>query len=200
MHSGNRIKYWISLGAFCVIAVTVYFFSSAPSPAPSTHSAEQFTDAQPTSLRNSLNRPIRLYIWGLPPSVETQLHTLDSDRDIDWNFESTMLDDYDVIMVFVNEWNDALDVPFAASARYTPEFLAARRDENPLFDETVIVNILQLVDDVHNKSYFFEVFNGKNLTKLGSECFPKFILHQATYPNTQDIALSGDSSRICEAF
>lgn len=199
MHLKNRTKFWIAIVVFCFAAVTG-FISSISTPGRLTNFTEQSIDVHSSTFRDSLDRPIRLYIWGLPPSVETQLHKLDSGGDIDWGFESTMLADYDVIMVFVNEWNDALDVPFAASAKYSPEFLAARRNENPLFDETVIVNILQLVDDVQNKSYFFEVFNGKNLTKLGSECFPKFILHQATSPSTQDIALSGDSSTICEVF
>ncbi len=200
MGTVNKAKYWMAVVAFCLVATTGYFFSTASNPDLSASFSEQSTSAHPSSFRDSLDRPIRLYIWGLPNSVKIQLQGLDIDGDIDWDFDSSVLADYDMAVVFVNEWDEMLSIPFSSDVFYTPDFLQARREENPLFDEAVIVNSLLLADEILREKFFLEVFNATNLRKLGDDCFPNFIYRQVIYPSTNDKALNDESNQYCEEY
>lgn len=91
------------------------------------------------------------------------------------------------MLLFVEEWDDAFNFPYAEVLGYTQERIAKVRDENPEFDSDY--SWMKMVSTVESSGQTIqtEVYNLGNFPNISLNCFSLMLVDRITDPDPNNL-------------
>lgn len=139
------------------------------------------------SLSDVLGRKIRLATWQGPDEILRGVKLADVNGDIDYDYNSSDPGDYDVIMLFVKDWDDVFNFPYAESLGYTHEGLAHQRMINKDFDSAA--SSIKLLSHLQSNGHILQtiIYNVSNLEDMPLTCLSMMLIDSITNPTPDDM-------------